>query len=81
MGKSYVECAFLLPALLKRVNTKVRKKTGLAKTHSLIIEKEGGQTLGEYILILLLIAIVAIVVLGFFGNRLAALFQSVVGAF
>ena len=40
-----------------------------------------GQTLGEYILILLLIAIVAIVVLGLLGNRLAAIYQVVVGSF
>ena len=43
--------------------------------------KENGQTLGEYILILLLIAITAIVVLGLFGNILANLFQAVVAAF
>jgi len=40
-----------------------------------------GQTLGEYILILLLIALVVIVVLGLFGNRLAALYQVVAGSF
>jgi len=44
-------------------------------------KSENGQTLGEYILILLLIAITAIVVLGLLGNNLAALYQRVVAAF
>ena len=43
--------------------------------------KEKGQTLGEYILILLLVAITAIVALGLFGNNLTDLYQRVVAAF
>jgi Flp pilus assembly pilin Flp len=43
--------------------------------------KEKGQTLGEYILILLLVAITAIVALGLFGNNLNAIYQRVVASF
>jgi len=43
--------------------------------------KQKGQTLGEYILILLLVAITAIVALSLFGNNLNAIYQRVVASF
>jgi hypothetical protein len=42
---------------------------------------EGGQVLSEYVLILLLIFIVAIVATALFGNRLVGLFMQAVAAF
>ncbi len=46
-----------------------------------ISHKKEGQTLVEYALILLLVVLVAVVVVGLFGNRVVALFQSVVAVF
>jgi hypothetical protein len=45
------------------------------------MDRAEGQALGEYVLILLLIVIVAIVAATLFGSRLAGLFTQAVGAF
>ena len=44
-------------------------------------QEEKGQTLGEYGLIISLIALVAIMGLTLFGNRLLGLYQVIVNAF
>ena len=43
--------------------------------------REFGQTLSEYVLILMGIVIVAVVVLSILGNQVATLFNSIVSAF
>ena len=45
------------------------------------MKKEKGQTLTEYVMILLLIVIVCVVVLGLFGNRVVALYSTIVATF
>jgi Flp pilus assembly pilin Flp len=44
------------------------------------IQTERGQALGEFVLILMLIAIVAIVVLTLFGNQISNMLSSVANA-
>jgi Flp pilus assembly pilin Flp len=46
-----------------------------------LIQKEEGQTLSEYALILLLIAVVAVVAITLLGNQLAAAFNRIANAF
>jgi Flp pilus assembly pilin Flp len=46
-----------------------------------LMNREEGQTLSEYSLILLLIAIVAIVAVTLFGNVVAGMFQAMANAF
>ena len=46
-----------------------------------LIEKTGGQTLGEYALLLLLVALVAIAAVTALGNRVTALLAQVGAAF
>jgi len=45
-----------------------------------IIKKEEGQTLGELVLILLLIVLIAIVALSLFGNSLQTLWNQIANA-
>lgn len=45
------------------------------------MEIEKGQALGEFVLILMLIAVVAIVVLMLFGNQISNMLSSVANAF
>jgi hypothetical protein len=45
------------------------------------MDKAGGQTLGEYVLILMVIVIVAVVLVTFLGGTLSNLFLQLVRAF
>jgi Flp pilus assembly pilin Flp len=45
------------------------------------MDRAGGQTLGEYVLILMMIVIVAVVVVTWFGDRVSNFFMQVVRAF
>jgi len=58
-----------------------KEKTSFTIFKFSLFNGEKGQTLGEYVLILLLIAIVAIAVLGILGNQLVALYQRVIAGF
>jgi uncharacterized protein (UPF0333 family) len=45
------------------------------------MDRAGGQTLAEYVLVLMVIVIVAVVVVSFLGNTLSNLLMQVVRAF
>lgn len=44
------------------------------------IKKEDGQTLSEYALIIILVAVVAIVAVTLFGNQIVAVFNTIANA-
>lgn len=45
-----------------------------------IIKREEGQTLSEYALIIILVAVVAIVAVTLFGNQIVAVFNTIANA-
>ena len=67
--------------IIERNNMNIRGFRQGSEATDFFLERHKGQTLGEYVLILMLVVIVSVVVLGLFGNQVTALFQSVVATF